>query len=78
MKTKRHLQEVAFYENEKSFDSEPVANGAYFYTLKAGDFTATRKMPTRKQSLSQTVNGKRITTSVTIGSTHSKQQWDYF
>ncbi len=32
----------------RNAEGEPVASGVYFYTLKAGDFTATRKMLIRK------------------------------
>ena len=32
----------------RNAEGEPVASGMYFYTLKAGDFTATRKMLIRK------------------------------
>ncbi len=32
----------------KNAVGEPVASGLYFYTLTAGDFTATRKMLIRK------------------------------
>ena len=32
----------------RNAQGEPVASGVYFYTLKAGDFTATRKMLIRK------------------------------
>ena len=32
----------------KNAQGEPVASGVYFYTLKAGDFSATRKMLIRK------------------------------
>lgn len=32
----------------KNAQGEPVASGLYFYTLKAGDFNATRKMSIRK------------------------------
>ena len=38
----------AAYWNGKNELGEPVASGVYFYTLKAGDFTATRKMLIRK------------------------------
>ena len=38
----------AAYWDGKNDVGEPVASGAYFYTLKAGEFTATRKMLIRK------------------------------
>ncbi len=38
----------AAYWDGKNKVGEPVASGVYFYTLKAGDFTATRKMLIRK------------------------------
>lgn len=38
----------AAYWNGKNKLGEPVASGVYFYTLTAGDFTATRKMVIRK------------------------------
>ena len=49
-------QPVGFYQNRpraaywdgRNVLGEPVASGVYFYTLKAGEFTATRKMLIRK------------------------------
>ena len=38
---------AAYWDGENQL-GEPVASGVYFYTLKAGDFTATRKMLIRK------------------------------
>ena len=38
----------AAYWDGTNAQGEPVASGVYFYTLKAGDFTATRKMLIRK------------------------------
>ena len=38
----------AAYRNGKNEFGEPVASGLYFYTLTAGDFSATRKMLIRK------------------------------
>ena len=38
----------AAYWDGKNELGEPVASGVYFYTFKAGDFTATRKMLIRK------------------------------
>ena len=38
----------AAYWNGKNAFGEPVASGLYFYTLTAGDFTATRKMLIQK------------------------------
>ncbi len=38
----------AVYWDGKNQFGEPVASGVYFYTLTAGDFTATRKMLIRK------------------------------
>ncbi|MCY3721514.1 MAG: trypsin-like peptidase domain-containing protein [Candidatus Poribacteria bacterium] len=38
----------AAYWDGKNEQGEPVASGLYFYTLKTGDFTATRKMLIRK------------------------------
>ena len=39
-----HQRSRAAYWNGKNELGEPVASGVYFYTLTAGDFTATRKM----------------------------------
>ena len=38
---------AAFWDGRNAL-GEPVASGVYFYTLKAGDFTATRKLLIRK------------------------------
>ena len=38
----------AAYWDGRNVQGEPVASGVYFYTLTAGDFTATRKMLIRK------------------------------
>lgn len=38
----------AAYWNGRNALGEPVASGVYFYTLTAGEFTATRKMLIRK------------------------------
>ena len=38
---------AAYWDGRNAF-GEPVASGVYFYTLKADDFTATRKMLIRK------------------------------
>ena len=38
----------AAYWDGRNASGEPVASGVYFYTLTAGDFTATRKMLIRK------------------------------
>ena len=38
---------AAYWDGKNAFD-EPVASGVYFYTITAGDFTATRKMLIRK------------------------------
>ena len=38
----------AAYWDGKNQLGEPVASGVYFYTLTAGEFTATRKMLIRK------------------------------
>ena len=43
-----HGRSRAAYWDGKNAQGEPVASGLYFYTLKAGDFTATRKMLIRK------------------------------
>ena len=43
-----HSQERAAYWDGRNALGEPVASGLYFYTLSAGDFTATRKMLIRK------------------------------
>ena len=38
----------AAYWDGRNVQGEPVASGVYFYTLQAGDFSATRKMLIRK------------------------------
>ena len=43
-----HNRSRAAYWDGRNAQGEPVASGVYFYTLKAGDFTATRKMLIRK------------------------------
>ena len=43
-----HGRSRAAYWDGKNAQGEPVASGLYFYTLTAGDFTATRKMLIRK------------------------------
>ena len=43
-----HNRSRAAYWDGKNELGEPVASGVYFYTLTAGDFTATRKMLIRK------------------------------
>ncbi len=43
-----HSQARAAFWDGRNAVGEPVASGVYFYTLKAGDFTATRKMLIRK------------------------------
>ena len=43
-----HYRSRAVYWDGRNVQGELVASGVYFYTLKAGDFTATRKMLIRK------------------------------
>lgn len=43
-----HNRSRAAYWDGKNIFGEPVTSGVYFYTLTAGDFTATRKMLIRK------------------------------
>ena len=43
----QHKSRAAYWDGRNEF-GEPVASGLYFYTLTAGDFTATRKMLIRK------------------------------
>ena len=43
-----HTRSRAAYWDGRNAQREPVASGVYFYTLTAGDFTATRKLLIRK------------------------------
>ncbi len=43
----QHQSRAAYWDGRNEI-GEPVASGVYFYTLTAGDFTATRKMLIRK------------------------------
>ena len=43
-----HQRSRAAYWDGRNMQGEPVASGVYFYTLTAGEFTATRKMLIRK------------------------------
>ena len=43
-----HSKSQAAYWDGRNNGGEPVASGVYFYTLTAGDYTATRKMLIRK------------------------------
>ena len=43
-----HNRNHAAYWDGRNAQGEPVASGVYFYTLQAGDFSATRKMVIRK------------------------------
>ena len=43
----QHRSRAAHWDGRNA-QGEPVASGVYFYTLKAGDFSATRKMLIRK------------------------------
>ena len=43
-----HTRSRAAYWDGRNAVGEPVASGVYFYTLKAGEFSATRKMLIRK------------------------------
>ena len=43
-----HGKNRAAYWDGRNTHGEPIASGVYFYTLTAGDFTATRKMLVRK------------------------------
>ena len=43
----QHRSNAAHWDGKNEF-GEPVASGVYFYTLTAGDFTATRRMLIRK------------------------------
>ena len=45
--TYRHKSEAAYWDGRNEF-GEQVASGLYFYTLTAGDFSATHKMLVRK------------------------------
>ncbi len=43
-----HSRSRAAYWDGRNAVGEPVASGVYFYTLSAGEFSATRKMLIRK------------------------------
>ena len=45
---KYHHRSNAAHWDGKNAQGEPIASGVYFYTLTAGEFSATRKMLIRK------------------------------
>ena len=46
----RHRSCAAYWDG-RNMQGESVASGVYFYTLTAGDFSATRKMIVRNKGL---------------------------
>ena len=54
---KYHLRNRAAHWDGKNEFGEVVSSGVYFYTLTAGDFSATRKMLIREVVLPESMEG---------------------